>query len=195
MYWIFIAVVFILVGIVIWCFLSFHNVLANRRFLNAGWGRIHGLLMGRNELLAHFQENWAPANKKPSLGAVEVTSTEPESEDSPYVVAFQDLLAEDAAHEWDDVPTRAEIRVELEDAARNLFNDTLAKPDILKDGDFNLLRNALEENTKALNVEVKNFNKVVARYNLLLLQTPNTFMARHFGAAPIDKFPVEFTAF
>ncbi|MBM3617293.1 MAG: hypothetical protein FJX23_01965 [Alphaproteobacteria bacterium] len=193
-YVIFLTAVFVIAGIVIWCFLSFHNVLSNRRFLNAAWGRIHRLLMGRNEMMAHFQENWAaPAKPTTVEGAV---ATQPsQADESPYITAFQDLLAEDATEEWDDVVLRREIRVELEDVAHKLFSDVLAKPEILNDGEFNRLRLMLEENSKALNQEVKGFNKIVARYNLLLLQTPNQFMARHFGASTIDNFPIEFKVF
>lgn len=193
-YVIFLTAVFVIAGLVIWCFLSFHNVLSNRRFLNAAWGRIHRLLVGRNEMLAHFQENWAsPAN--PAPGNPEVATQPSQAEDSTYITAFQDLLVEDTTEEWDDVVLRKEIRVELEDVAHKLFSDVLAKPGILNDAEFNRLRQMLEENSKALNLEVKGFNKIVNRYNLLLLQTPNQFMARHFGASTIDNFPIEFKAF
>lgn len=200
MYFVFIIVVLLIVSGVLWCFLSYHNVLANRRFLNAGWGRIHALLMARNEMLAHFQENWAgvrtvSAQDVPAQEGVAQQEPSVAAPPSPLVIQFQDLLAEDVSHEWDDVVVRAEIRAELEEVAHKLFTETLSRPQILQDEDFNLLRVALEENTAALNVEVKGFNKIVTRYNFFLKKQPNPFMARHFGAVPIDIFPIQFAVY
>lgn len=176
MYYLYVVIVLLLVMVVLWAILSFHNVLTNQRYVNTAWGRIDNLLIARNELLGYFQELWVR----------NVTAPE-------RITQLQQLLAGEAALDWADIPTRTKWRNDIETAAQSLFADALSHEGVQKDPELSQLRFHLAENTSALNTEVGRFNTVVATYNRMLRQVPNNFTGQHFGAEPITSFPVTFS--